>query len=68
MPRTKVMPRGKRLPRAAAQNSAAINNVLLGKRNIGPALGAAAAAAVAGPSRLGRPVPAGGVGVKKQKR
>ena len=63
MPRTKVMPRGKRPPRAAAQNSAAVNNVLLGKRNIGPALGAAAAA-VAGPSGLGRPVPAGGVGVK----
>ena len=43
MPRQEiVMPRGKRPPRAAAANSAAIN-VLLGKRNIGPALGAAAA-------------------------
>ena len=75
----KVMPRRKRPPRAAAAVSAAINNVLLGKSNIGPALGApvaVAAAAVAGPSstpsfapahskgRLGRPRSAGGIGVK----
>ena len=73
------MPRGKRPPRAAAAVSAAINNVLLGKINIGPALGAPVAvapAAVAGPSsqpsfapahpsgRLGRPRPAGGIEVK----
>ena len=76
MPRQKkVMPRGKRPPRAAAVVSQAINNVLLGKNNVGPAL-AAPAPAVAGPSsapsfapahprrRLGRPRPAGGVGVK----
>ena len=75
MPRQKtVMLRGKRLPRAAAAISQAINNVLLGKKNIGPAL--AAPAAVAGPSsqptfvtahprgRLGRPRPSGGIGVK----
>ena len=75
MPRQKmVMPRGKRPPRAAATFSQAINNVLLGKKNIGPAL--AAPAAIAGPSsqptfapahlrsRLGRPRPSGGIGVK----
>ena len=77
----KVMPRGKRPPRAAAAVSAAINNVLLGKSNVGPALASAAtpaivAPAVAGPSsapffapahprrNLGRPRPAGGIGVK----
>ena len=71
MPRQKtVMPRGKRPPRAAAANSTAINNVLLGKRNIGPAL-RAAAVNLPGPSsapsfapahpraRLGRPRPSG---------
>ena len=73
MPRQKtVMPRGKRPPRAAAANSAVINNVLLGKRNIGPALGAAAAN-LPGPSshprnRLHRPHPTGGIGVKKMDR
>ena len=77
MPRQKkVMPRGKRLSRAAAAVSQAINNALLGKSNVGPAL-AAPAPAVAGPSsqssfapapsvgrRLGRPRPTGGIGVK----
>ena len=76
MPRQKkVMPRGKRPPRAAAAVSQVINNVLLGKSNVGPTL-AAPAHAVAGPSsapsftpshlkrRLGRPRPAGGIGVK----
>ena len=49
MPRQKaVMPRGKRPPRAAAAVSKAINNALLGKKNIGPAL--AVPAVVAGPS------------------
>ena len=80
MPRQKtVMPRGKRPPRAAAANSVAINNVLLGKRNIGPALGAAAAN-LPGPSsapsfalahsrnRLHRPHPTGGIGVKNMGR
>ena len=69
------MPRGKRPPRAAVANSTAINNVLLGKRNIGPTL-RAAAANLPGPSsapsfapahpraRLGRPHPSGGIGVK----
>ena len=33
MPRTKVMLRGKRLPRAAAAVSKAINNILLGPNN-----------------------------------
>ena len=65
---TRIMPRGKRPPRAAAINSSAINNVLLGtKRNVGPALGAVAGA-LPGPSnaprRLGRPRPLGGIGVK----
>ena len=65
MPRQKSgMPRGKRPPKAAPVVSQAINNVLLGKKNIGPAL---AAPAVAGPSsqqptfvsgkRMGRPCP-----------
>ena len=75
MPRQKtVMPRGKRPPRAAADNSSAINNVLLGKRNIRPAL--AAAVNLPGPSsapaftsmhparRIKRPLPSGGIGVK----
>ena len=54
MPRTIVMPRGKRPPRAAAANSSAINNALLGKRNIGPAL----AANLLGPSSApDRPLP-----------
>ena len=70
-----VMPRGKRPLRAAAAVSQAINNVLLGKSNIGPVL--AVPAAVAGPSsqltfapahprgrRLDRPCPTGGIGVK----
>ena len=68
------MPRGKRPPRAAVAISQAINNVLSGKKNIGPALGTPAA--IAGPSsqptfapaypnrRLGRPRPSGGIGVK----
>ena len=77
MPRQKtVMPRGKRPPRAAAANSLAINNVLLGKRNIGPAL----AANLPGPSRapsfapahpagrINRPRPSGGIGVKNMER
>ena len=68
MPRTRLMPRGKRPPRAAAVNSSAISNALLGtKRNVGPALGAVAAA-LPGPSgkpgRLGRPRPSGGIGVR----
>ena len=33
MPKTRVMPRGKRPPRAAAAVSKAINNVLLGVNN-----------------------------------
>ena len=73
------MPRVKRPPRAAAANSAAINHVLLGKSNIGPALGAVAAA-LPGPhsapsftpvhprARLNRPRPTGGVGVKNMDR
>ena len=68
------MPRGKRPPWAAEANSSAINNVLLGKRNIGPAL--AAAVNLPGPSsapsfapahparRINRPRPSGGIGVK----
>ena len=68
------MPRVKGPPLAAAAISQAINNILLGKKNIGPAL--AAPAAVAGPSsqrtfapahprgRLGRPRPSGEIGVK----
>ena len=54
MPRTIVMPRGKRPPRAAAANSSAINNALLGKRNIGPAV----ASNLPGPSSApDRPLP-----------
>ena len=72
MPRTKLMPRGKRPSRAAAINSTAINNAILGTlQNVGPALGAAAAA-LPGPSnasrRLGRPRPSGGIGVKNMER
>ena len=54
MPRVKGVPvRSARPSRRAAQVSNAINNVLLGtKKNIGPA-------------SLGRPVPTGGIGVKK---
>ena len=53
MPRVKTTPvRSARPSRAAAQTSQAISNILLGsKRNIEPA--------------LGRPVPTGGVGVKR---
>ena len=53
MPRVKTTPvRSARPSRAAAQTSQAISNILLGSKiNIGPA--------------LGRPVPTGGVGVKK---
>ena len=68
MPRQKsVMPRGKRPPRAAAATSQAINNILLGKRNVGPALAAPAAASSSSqqPSFVsGRPRPSGGIGVK----
>ena len=54
MPRVKSVPvRSARPSRGAAQTSQAINNALLGtKKNIGPAL-------------IGRPVPTGGIGVKK---
>ena len=60
------MPRGKIPPRAAAAVSKAINNVLLGKQNVGPAL---AAPAVAGSSSqpnfvIGRPRPNREIGVK----
>ena len=60
MPRTKTVPRrGKRPTRAAAQTSQQIKNILLGtKKNVGPALAASSSSA------LGRPRPAGGVGVK----
>ena len=53
MPRVKSTPvRSARPSRRAAQTSQAISNILLGsKRNIGPA--------------LGRPVPTGGVDVKR---
>ena len=65
MPRTTIMPRGKRPPRAAAANSSAINNALLGKRNIGPAL----AVNLPGPSSApDRPCPSGGFGVKNMDR
>ena len=66
MPRTKnTMPRGKRPPRTAAAAASAINNVLLGKRNIGPAL----AANLPGPSSApDRPCPSGGIGVKNMER
>ena len=50
MPSTKVMPRGKRPPRAAAAVSKAINNVLLGDNN-------QAAAAQPGPSQPGPSAP-----------
>ena len=72
------MPRGKGPPRAAAANSSAINNVLLGKRNNGPAL--AAAVNLPGPSsapsfapahpsrRINRSRPSGGIGVKNMER
>ena len=54
MPRVKSVPvRSARPSRGAAQMSQAINSALLGtKKNIGPAL-------------ISRPVPTGGVGVKK---
>ena len=54
MPRIKSVPiRSARPSTGAAQTSQAINNVLLGtKKNIGPAF-------------ISRPVPTGGVGVKK---
>ena len=53
MPRVKSVPmRSIRLTRGAAQTSQAINNALLGTKNVGPA-------------SLGRPVPTGGIGVKK---
>ena len=80
MPNTIRLPRGKRSPRTAAANAQAINNIISGsKRNVGPALGKAvkaaakAAAAIAGPSRAGpsrmaRPRPSGGIGVKKMGR
>ena len=66
------MPRGRRPPRAAAISSTAINNAILGtKQNVGPTLGAVAAA-LPGPSnalrRLGRPRPSGGIGVKNMER
>ena len=68
MPRQKsVMPSGKRPPRAAAATSQAINNVLLGKRNVGPALAALAVTSSSSqqPSFVsGRPRPSGGIGVK----
>ena len=58
MPKTIVMPRGKRPLREAAANSSAINNALLGKRNIRPAL----AANLPGPSSApDRPRPSGGI-------
>ena len=52
--RVKSVPlRSARPSRGAAQTSLAITNVLLGtKKNIGPTL-------------VGRPVPTGGIGVKK---
>ena len=54
MPRVKSVPvRSVRLSRGAAQTSQAINSALLGtKKNIGPAF-------------ISRPVPSGGVGVKR---
>ena len=60
------MPRGKRPPRAAVTTSKAINNVLLGKRNIGPALAASVGTSSSSqPSFVtGRPCPSGGVGIK----
>ena len=66
MPRTKnTMPRGKKPPRAVAAATSAINNILLGKRNIGPAL----AANLPGPSSApDRPRPSGGIGVKNMER
>ena len=65
MPRTIVMPRGKRPPRAAATNSSAINNALLDKINIGPVF----AANLPGPSSApDRPRPSGGIGVKNMDR
>ena len=78
-PNIRIMPRGKRPPRVAAVNPAAINNAILGtKRNVGLALGAAAAALpvpssapMPGPSRtptLGKPCPSGGIGVKNMDR
>ena len=65
MPNTRLMLRGKRPPRAAAINSSAINNALLGtKRNVGPVLGAAAAALPRPSSVIARSRPSGGIGVK----
>ena len=61
------MPRGKRPPRAAAATSQAINNVLLGKRNVGPALVAPAVASSSSqqPSFVsGRSRSSGAIGVK----
>ena len=54
MPRVKSVPvRSARPSRGAVQTSQAINSALLGtKKNIGPAL-------------ISRPIPTGGVGVKK---
>ena len=73
MPRQKTaMPRGKRPPRAAAANSSAINNVLLGKRNIGSALAGPSSAPSFAPARpagrINRPRPSGGIGVKNMER
>ena len=60
------MPRGKRPPRAAAALSKAINNMLLGKKNVGPALAASAVGSSSSqPSFVsGRPCPSLGIGVK----
>ena len=69
MPNIRLMPRGKRPSRAAAINSSAINNALLGaKRNVGPALGATAAALPGPSSVIARPRPSGGIGVKNMDR
>ena len=65
MPRTIVMPRGKRPPRAAAANSSAINNTLLGKRNIGQPSLQIYQGLVARQIDL---CPSGGIGVKNMDR
>ena len=66
MPRQKkLLLRGSRPSRAAAQASKAINSTLLGtKRNIGPALANIDFNIAPAPPKLGRPKPSGGIGVK----
>ena len=66
MSNTLSLPRGKRPTRAAAATAQAINNIIANsKKNVGPALGRATAAVIAGPSGISRPKPSTGIGVKK---